>query len=108
MSEEILVEKSSGNVFADLGLPNPEERLVKAMLSYIIAAAIEEQGLTQAQAAKLFGTTQPKVSDVVRGNVASFSMDRLFRFVTALHMNVHISISRAEAHETGRVLVKAA
>ena len=108
MSDEILIEKSSGNVFADLGLPNPGERLVKAMLSYLITSAIDELGLTQAQAARLLGTTQPKVSDVVRGNVGSFSMDRLFRFITALHMNVHISISKAEANEAGRVLVEAA
>lgn len=108
MSHEILVEESSGNVFADLGLSNPEERLAKAMLSYLIATAIKDQGLTQAQAAKLLRTTQPKISDVVRGNVGSFSMDRLFRFITALHMNVHITISKTSVNETGRVLIKAA
>jgi predicted XRE-type DNA-binding protein len=106
MSEEPLVEKSSGNVFADLGLSNPEERLAKAMLSHLIDLAIEEQGLTQAQAAKVLGTTQPKVSDVVRGNVGSFTMDRLFRYLTMLHMNVRISVSRAGADEQGELLVE--
>ena len=107
MSRNIAVEESSGNVFADLGLPNPEERLAKALLSRMIEQAIKARGLTQAQAAQVLGTTQPKVSDVVRGNVGSFSMDRLFRFLTLLSMDVRISVSHAPDDEPGRVLVEA-
>jgi predicted XRE-type DNA-binding protein len=107
MSDEIVVEESSGNVFADLGLPDPEERLAKSMLSHLISSAIDEQGLTQAQAARILGTTQPKVSDMVRGKLSSFSIDRLIRYLTMLHMNVRISVSHAPGHEPGRVLVEA-
>jgi predicted XRE-type DNA-binding protein len=106
VSDEILVEESSGNVFADLGLPNPEERLAKAMLSHLISSAIDEQGLTQAQAARVLGTTQPKVSDMVRGKLSSFTIDRLIRYLTMLHMNVRISVSRAGDAEIGQVLVE--
>ena len=93
MTRKIEVEESSGNVFADLGLPNPEERLAKALLSRAISNAVKERGLTQAQTATILGTTQPKVSDLVRGNLASFTMDRLFRYLTALNMDVHIAVT---------------
>jgi predicted XRE-type DNA-binding protein len=105
--ETITIERGSGNVFADLDLPNPEERLAKALLSMLIADAIKARGLTQADAARLLGTTQPKVSDVVRGNLAGYSMDRLFRYLTALNMNVRIEVSPAPDHAHGRVLVEA-
>lgn len=96
MSRRITVEEGIGNVFADLDLPNPEERLAKAMLSRVIAQAIEARRLTQSKAAALLGTTQPKVSDLVRGKLASFTMDRLFRYLNALQMNVVIGVSPAE------------
>lgn len=105
MSEPIEVFESSGNVFADLGLPNPEERLAKAMLSIMIERAIEARGLTQAQAAKLLGTTQPKLSAVIRGQLSKFSLDRLFGFVTALGMDVRIDIRAAPEGEAGHLLV---
>lgn len=108
MSERIIIEEGTGNVFADLDLPNPEERLAKAMLSRVIAQAIEARRLTQSEAAVLLGTTQPKVSDLVRGKLASFTMDRLFRYLNALQMNVVIGVSPAEpGNEPGRVLVEA-
>ena len=108
MTEPIEVFEGSGNVFADLGLPDAEERYAKAMISRLIANAIEARGLTQVQAAELLGTTQPKVSAVVRGQVSGFSLDRLFRFLTALGMNVHVEVQPAEDHEPGHLRVKAA
>jgi predicted XRE-type DNA-binding protein len=105
--EKITIERGSGNVFADLDLPNPEERLAKALLSRLIADSMKARGLTQTQAARVLGTTQPKVSDLVRGNLAGFSMDRLFRYLNALNMNVRIEVSAAPDHEPGRVLVEA-
>lgn len=105
MIEPIEVFESSGNVFADLGLPDPEERLAKAMLSIVIERAIEARGLTQAQAAKLLGTTQPKLSAVIRGQLSKFSLDRLFGFVTALGMDVRIDIRAAPEGEAGRLTV---
>jgi predicted XRE-type DNA-binding protein len=82
----------SGNVFADLGLPNPEEMLVKAQLAKQIYICITERKLTQAEAATILGIDQPKVSNLINGKLAAFSIDRLFRFLTALDLNVEISI----------------
>jgi predicted XRE-type DNA-binding protein len=105
MIEPIEVFESSGNVFADLGLPDPEERLAKAMLSIVIERAIEARGLTQAQAAKLLGTTQPKLSAAIRGQLSKFSLDRLFRFLNALGMSVRIDVHAAPDEEAGHLLV---
>ena len=105
MSEHIEIHESSGNIFADLDLPDAEERYAKAMISRLIAKAIEARGLTQAEAADLLGTTQPKVSAVVRGPLAGFSMERLFRFLTALGMNVRVEVESSGAAEPGHLLV---
>lgn len=99
------VFEGSGNVFADLGLPHAEERHTRAMLSRAIAGAIQARGLSQAQAAERLGITQPEVSAVVRGRVTGFSMDRLFRFLAALGMNVHVEVRAAGEEETGHLLV---
>jgi predicted XRE-type DNA-binding protein len=104
-NDDVEVYESSGNVFADLGLPDAEERLAKAMVSRLIANAIRERGLTQSQAAALLGTTQPKVSALVRGQLAGFSMDRLFRFLTVLGMNVRVEVDAALTDEPGHLLV---
>lgn len=92
MSKEIEVEKSSGNVFADLGHANPEEALAKSRLAQRIAELIEEQDLTQLQAAELLGVDQPKVSKLIRGQLREFSTDRLFRFLNALNQDIEIVI----------------
>jgi predicted XRE-type DNA-binding protein len=105
MMEPVEVYESSGNVFADLGLPDAEERYAKAMISRLISKAIDARGLTQAQAAELLKTTQPKVSAVVRGQLAGFSLERLFRFLTALGMNVRVEVEPAGAAESGHLLV---
>jgi predicted XRE-type DNA-binding protein len=97
---------SSGNVFADLGLPNPEELLAKAELAHKIIALIRKRGLTQAQAAKLLGVDQPKVSALVRGNLTGFSIERLMRFLLHLGQDVRITVEatpRNRAH--ARILV---
>ena len=82
------VEPSSGNVFADLGLPNAAGRLAKAELAHRICEIIAERRLTQARAAALFGVDQPKVSALVRGKLAGFSTERLCRFLNALGRDV--------------------
>src|SRR3954452_15127149 len=97
------IEPSSGNVFADLGLKNPEELLAKAELVQRIADIIVEQKLTQSRAAKLLGIDQPKVSALLRGKLEGFSIDWLFRFLNALGRDVEISVRparRAEDAET--------
>lgn len=85
-------EVSSGNVFADLGRENADELLAKAELVRQISAAIEERGITQAQAADLLGTTQPTVSDLVRGRLSKFSIERLIAFLNRLDQDVEIVV----------------
>ena len=90
-----VVEESSGNVFADLGIANPEEWLAKAELARRIAAIIAECKLTQTRAAAVLGVDQPKVSALLRGKLDGFSTDRLFRFLNALGRDVEIVIRPA-------------
>jgi predicted XRE-type DNA-binding protein len=90
MAEEMQVHPSSGNVFEDLGLPNPEELLLKAQLAAQIGSLISARQLTQSEAAGLLGIDQPKVSALLRGKLSGFSTERLFRFLNALGSNVEI------------------
>jgi len=95
------IRKSSGNVFADLGVKNPEEALVKARLAQVISEAIKTRGMTQVEAAELLGIDQPKVSRLVRGELAGFSIDRLFRLVTLLGSDIEITvIERCRKHRS--------
>lgn len=87
-----IVEDSCGNVFADLGLPDAEEMLTKAQIVSRIAEIIDRRGLNQAEAAAVLGVDQPKVSALLRGRLKGFSIERLFRFLTALGMEVEIVI----------------
>lgn len=89
----IPVERSSGNVFEDLGLADSAELLAKSEMAARIASIIDQRGLTQARAARLLGIDQPSVSDLVRGQLRGFSSDRLFRFLNALGQDVRISIA---------------
>ncbi len=86
---------SSGNVFADLGLPNPEELLAKAELAHKITLLIRERGLTQAQAATLLRIDQPKVSALIRGRLSGFSIERLMRFLLLLGQDIKITVEAA-------------
>src|SRR3954453_19632423 len=98
----VSIEESSGNVFADLGLKNPEELLAKAELVQCIADVIAERKLTQVRAAKLLGIDQPKVSALLRGKLDGFSIERLFRCLNALGRDVEITIRPAQhAGEAG-------
>ena len=92
MIQEIKVEISSGNVFADLGLPNPEDMLVKAELASKIGEIIDTRNLTQMDAAKILGIDQPKVSALIRGRLTGFSTERLFKFLNALGSDIEISV----------------
>jgi len=87
--------KSSGNVFADIGVPDAEEHLAKADLVIGIAAIIKSKGLSQTAAAKLVGIEQPDMSRLMRGHFEGFSYDRLFGILNALGENVRIVVSEA-------------
>ncbi len=99
------VERGSGNVFADLGLPNPELALAKAELVRQLRAAIAERKLTQAKAAAVLGLDQPKVSALLRGRTDGYTLDRLFRLLTALDRRVEITVKPATAAEPGVIVV---
>jgi predicted XRE-type DNA-binding protein len=97
--------RSSGNVFADLGIPHPEQYLAKAELAAKILKIVERRGLTQADTGKLLGINQPKVSALLNGRLDGFSSDRLFRFLNSLGCDVRISVSRPHPQTPGQVQV---
>lgn len=100
MTEEIRVQASSGNVFADLSLENADELLVKAELARRISSIIVAQKMTQVEAAEVLGIDQPKISALINGKLTGFSTVRLFRFLNALGRDVEIVVkpkSRAQA-----------
>src|SRR5580698_2067289 len=82
----------AGNVFADLGLPNPEKELVKASLPLRIHRIIRQRGLTPKEAAALLGVKQPQVSLLMRDRSGNFSMGHLIEFLTALAQDVQITV----------------
>ena len=92
--DDIEVYVGSGNVFWDLGYPNPEEALAKSELAGEIHQVIKSRKLTQKQAAEIMGIAQPKVSDIVRGKLSKFSIDRLLRFLRLLGRDIEIRIKK--------------
>ena len=102
--QEITVEESGGNVFADLGLPDPEQELLKADLTLQIYQIIKERGWTQAAAGKVLGIKQPSVSLLMRNRSGTFSVGRLMRFLTQLDRDVEITV-RPKRHDKGHLSV---
>ena len=94
MTKDAQVEEGSGNVFADLGLPDAEELLSKAALMLRIGEIIKGHNLTQAQAAHVLGASQPVVSNLLNGRISGFSLERLVRFLNALDRDVEIVVKR--------------
>lgn len=106
MGDKLKYTVSSGNVFADLGDPTPEESLLKAQLAHHISTEIRDRRLTQEQAAETMGIDQPKVSALVRGRLTNFSVERLLKYVTAFDNDVDIVVRpKAATHEHGMVQV---
>ena len=92
MNEENEVFTGSNNVFADLALPDAEEMLAKAELARQIITVIGKRRLTQVRAAELLGIDQPKISALVRGKLAGFSLERLIHFLNLLGRDVQIVV----------------
>jgi len=88
------VTESSGNVFADIGVTEPERALAKANLAAKIAAAIDDERLTQTEAAERLGTDQAKVSAIVRGRLDQFSTERLLQYAQRIGYDVEICLNR--------------
>ena len=105
--EKIVIERGSGNVFADLGYPDAEEHLAKSKLVLAIANAIKARDMTQAEAATLMQLDQPKVSKLLRGHYRGFTSDRLLHILNLLGQDVIITVvpSPVQEKRTGHISV---
>lgn len=99
-----IITRGTGNVFADLGLPEPAERQTKTRLALAINRIIKEQRLKQVDAAQLLGVPQPKVSALVNYRLDGFSVEKLMDFIVALGRDVEIVV-RPKRDVSARVLV---
>ena len=105
--ESVEIERSSGNVFADLGLPDADAHMLKAELVARIGKIIRERRLKQVEAAELLGLSQPDVSRLLRGNFREYSLERLLRLLARLGHDVDIVIREFSSEQTGRLKVAA-
>ena len=97
---------SSGNVFADLNLPQADDLLAKAELAAKIIAEIRRRRLTQSQAAAILGIDQPKVSALNQGKLSGFSIERLMRLLLVLGRDIEITVKgRAKSRSVARLRV---
>jgi predicted XRE-type DNA-binding protein len=107
MKESTAVEKSSGNVFADLGLPDAKDMYVKAVLAMKINDILKQRKLTQKEAAAILNVTQTRVSALNSGRkLREFSIDMLIGFLTRLDQDVEIVVKRKpRSHSAGEIRV---
>jgi predicted XRE-type DNA-binding protein len=98
------VQRSSGNVFADLGLPNADKLKIKSGLVIEIRKAMRQQELTQQEAAKRMGITQPKVSDMMRGDFSNLSERKLMDCLNRLGYDIEITV-RPASDPVGHVML---
>ena len=105
---KIEINKGSGNIFADLDLPNPEQRLLKASIVAELFRLIKDRGLTQVKAAKLVGISQPDLSHLLRGDFDDYSAERLMKMLTAFEQDIEIVMKpHRRAGKPGRITFKA-
>jgi predicted XRE-type DNA-binding protein len=103
------IARASGNIFADLELPDAKEQQTKLRLAYVINKIANERNLTQAETAKALGVPQPKISSLKNYKLDGFSVERLMVFLTALGHDVDISIrKRVTPPGTAKITVVAA
>jgi len=105
--EGVEVKRSSGNVYADLGLPDADKLKIKTGLVIEIRKAMRNLGLTQQEAAKRMGITQPKVSDMMRGDFSNLSERKLMDCLTRLGYDIEISV-RPAAAKVGHLMLATA
>ena len=106
-STDLEIEAGSGNVFADIGMPNPEEALAKAELARQINLILEAKKITQTEAGRILGIPQPRVSDLARGRLVKFSLEKLLDFAKRLGNDIVIRIAPSKS-PTLRVAVRRA
>lgn len=94
-AETLKIEQGSGNVYADVGLADASEMLVKARLASKIAEILETRNLTQMQAADILGLAQPKISDMLRGKFRGISESKMMDCLSRLGCDVQIVVKDA-------------
>ena len=99
------ITHGTGNVFADLGLPDAGERQTKTRLALALNRIIKDQGLKQIDAARLLSVPQPKVSALVNYRLEGFSVEKLMNFIVALGRDVEIIVRPTRGSDAARVLV---
>ena len=103
------ITRGTGNVFADLGFPDAAERQAKLRLAYALNRVLDAGKLSQAEAAKVLGVTQPKVSALRNYKLSGFSVERLMNLLTAVDQDVEIVIrQKPRSRKAGRISVVAA
>ncbi len=95
------ITKSCGNVFADIGLPNPEELLLKAEIVYKIKQELKARNITQKQAAEVMNISQPRLSLILRGQYINISESKLLHCLNKLGYDVKIKIEKAKRNTLG-------
>ncbi|MGL4231803.1 MAG: helix-turn-helix domain-containing protein [Casimicrobium sp.] len=105
--QDVEVRRGSGNIYADLGVPSAEKLKIKTGLVIEIRKAMNKLGLTQQEAAERMGVTQPKVSDMMRGNFTNLSERKLMDCLTRLGYDIEIKVRPSKA-EIGHLLLAAA
>jgi predicted XRE-type DNA-binding protein len=108
-ADSLEITRGSKNVFEDLGYPDAVERQAKLRLAYALNQVLQERDLTQIEAAKLLGVSQPKVSALRHYKLAGFSVERLMTLLTLLDQDVEIVIrNKPRSRNTARITVVAA
>ena len=108
--EPVTFERSSGNVFADFGIPDADGHQVKADLAFQIREMLRARQLTQKQAALLLGTSQARISELYHGKVAQMTYDRLLGWLNVLGNDVQITVVTVgpeERRERGKIVLSA-
>ena len=106
-SDDTAVECGSGNVFADLGLPDADAHLVKAEPVSRIDDILRARGITQAEASRLLGLSRHDMSRLLRGDFREYSLERLFRLLTALGCDIDIVIRQPRSVGGGKLCIAA-
>ena len=101
------VESGSGNVFADLDLPDADAHLLKAELVSRIDSIVRQRRITQTEAGRLHGLSQPDVSRLLRGDFRQYSPERLFRLLTALGRDIDIVVRQPRSATGGKLRIVA-
>lgn len=104
--DDVKIVKGSGDVFADLGIPLDAKDRLKLQMARRISVAMEKEQLTQKEVAAKLNTDQAKVSNIVRGRLDGFTVDRLVGYLIDLGIDIDVGLSDAHVTRRGKLTVK--